>query len=145
MASCAVVGEPDCSRQAKGTICTDMRLLPKTHEKEVGWVTYVWLAYLIFFLGHPILDHVGWKEWIATVFGLLAFLGLYFSFFWMKPPRGLFNLAGMVLLGVLFAPYNTGAAGFFIYASVFVPFAVVTELVAAGLLAVIVGVIALEW
>ncbi len=42
-----------------------MRLLPP--NRDHGWAPYVWLAYFVFFYVHPIFDHVGWKEWVATV------------------------------------------------------------------------------
>lgn len=119
-----------------------MRLLPS--DQHPGWVRFIWLAYLVFFFTHPVFDHVGWKEWTATILGVAAFLCLYFGFFWLKRPRNLVALGAMVLLGVAFAPYNAGAAAFFIYASSFIPFAVETEWSAAKLLALLVAIIGIE-
>ena len=119
-----------------------MRLIPK--NRDVGWAPYVWLCYLVFFLAHPILDHVGWKEWTFNLGGLLVFLVLYFSFFWLKPPRGLYAIAGMVLLGIAYSPFNGGAVGFFIYSACFIPFAVETEVTALGLIATVVAMVGLE-
>lgn len=106
-----------------------MPLLPS--NREHGWTPLIWLAYLVFFFIHPIFDHIGWKEWIATIAGTLLFLVLYFTFFWVKRPWNLACIAGFVALGVAYAPFNGGAAGFFIYASCFLPFVTETEGAAA--------------
>jgi two-component system, NarL family, sensor histidine kinase DesK len=110
----------------------------------IGWVSYLWLVYLVFFLMHPILDHVSWKEWVATGLGLAVFLFLYFAFFRCRRPWNHLCLAGMVLMGIGFAPFNPGASAFFIYPSCFVPFAVDTELAAVELLAAVLAIVGLE-
>jgi two-component system sensor histidine kinase DesK len=109
-----------------------------------GWVTYIWLVYLVFFLMHPVLDHVSWKEWVATGLGLVVFLFLYFAFFQCRRPWNHYCLAGMVALGIGFAPFNPGASAFFIYPSCFIPFAVETEFAAVELIAVVLALIGLE-
>lgn len=119
-----------------------MKLLPK--DLEHGWAPYVWLAYFVFFFLHPILDRVGWKEWLATGLGSGAFLVLYFVVFWLRRPRKLLPIAGMVLLGVGFARWNPGASSFFIYAAALLPFVVETEVAAAGLLGIILAIIGME-
>src|SRR5277367_1350106 len=120
-----------------------MRLLPK--NREHGWAPYTWLFYFGFFLLNPIMNHVGWKSWLATGLGTIAFLTLYFSFFWIKCPWNLLNLAGMLLLGVGFAPFNDGSCTFFIFAAAFIPFAVEKESTALKLLATVLVVATLEW
>jgi len=120
-----------------------MRLLPKSREH--GWAPYTWLIYLCFFYLNPILNHVGWKSWLANGLGTLAFLAVYFSFFWMKRPWCLLNIGAMLLLGVGFAPFNEGAATFFVFAAAFAPLAVEAESTALKLLSVVLGVAALEW
>jgi len=112
-----------------------MRLLPP--NRDHGWVPYLWLVYLSSLFTHPIIDHVRWTEW-AAVFGSIAvFLVLYFSFFWIKPPKNLWAIAGILLLGMGMAPFNSGAAAFFIYAASFAPFTVETEITALCLIVVI--------
>ncbi len=111
---------------------------------EPGWVTYIWLAYLVFFFIHPVFDHVGWQGWTATILGTAVFLALYLAFFRAKGQMRLWCLAGMVLLGIGFAPFNSGATGFFIYTACFIPFAVDTELAAAKLLGGIIAIVGLE-
>ena len=111
---------------------------------EPGWVTYIWLAYLVFFFFHPVFDHIGWKEWVATILGTVVFLLLYFFFFQTRRPWNRLCLGGMVLLGIGFAPFNAGATGFFIYAACFIPFAVDTELAAAKLIGGLIAIVGLE-
>ena len=43
------------------------------HKTEPGWVPYIWLAYLTFFLWDPIVNHIGWRERTLTGMGLAAF------------------------------------------------------------------------
>jgi two-component system sensor histidine kinase DesK len=120
-----------------------MRLLPK--DRDHGWAPYTWLFYFCFFLINPIVNHAGWKAWLATGLGTLAFLALYFGFFWIKCPWNLLNLAGLMLLGIGFAPFNQGACTFFIFAAAFSPYAVETESAALKLLVAILAVATLEW
>jgi two-component system sensor histidine kinase DesK len=119
-----------------------MRLLPKTRH---GWAPYTWLFYFCFFLLNPILNHVGWKQWLATGLGTIAFLVVYFSFFWIRCPWNLLNIAAFVLVGAGFAPFNEGACTFFVFAAAFSPYAVETELDALKLLAAVVAVATAEW
>src|ERR1700678_1254958 len=120
-----------------------MRLLPKGRRE--GWAPYVWLFYFCFFLLNPILNHTSWKGWIATALATIAFLTLYFSFFWIKCPWNQLNLLGFVLLGIGFGPFNEGACTFFVFAAAFAPYAVETEWAALKLLAVVLAVAAAEW
>ena len=119
-----------------------MRILPPIREQ--GWVPFLWLVYLGFFFIHPVFDHVRWIEWVLTVAGVAVFLVLYFGFFWLKAPRNMWPIAGILFLGISFAPSNAGAAGFFIYAAAFVPFAIETEVSAVIFLAFIAGIALLE-
>ena len=97
-----------------------MRLLPP--NKELGWTPYVWLVYLGFFFIQPIFGQANWKEWLATALGSLVFLVLYFVSYWLPGRRRLWIVAAITLLGVGFAPFNGGAAVFFIYAAASVAF-----------------------
>src|SRR3984885_4637731 len=119
-----------------------MRLLPKGRRE--GWAPYVWLFYFCFFLLNPILNHTSWKGWIATALATIAFLTLYFSFFWIKCPWNQLNLLGFVLLGIGFGSFNEGACTFFVFAAAFAPYAVETEWAALKLLAVVLAVAVAE-
>ncbi len=120
-----------------------MPLLPS--NREHGWAPFVWIVYLVFFFIHPIFDHVGWKEWVATLVGTIVFLTLYFAYFWVKRPWNLVCIGGFLALGVGFARWNGGAVGFFIYAACFLPFILGTEIDAAKGIAGIVAILVAVW
>ena len=107
-------------------------------NKEHGWAPFIWLAYSGFFFVQPVLDHVSLTQWLLDAMGFVAFLLLYSGIFIFEKPRGYLRIAGMVLLGLLFIPFNGGASTFFIFAAAFVPFAVQTQTGAvAGLIAIV--------
>jgi two-component system, NarL family, sensor histidine kinase DesK len=114
-------------------------------KTEPGWIPYIWLAYLIFFLWEPVMHNTGWKEGLTTALGLAAFLCFYFTFFFTGKPWNLISVAGIAMLGMVYAPFNSGAACFFIYACSMAPFALDTELAAVGVIGTLVSVAALEW
>src|ERR1700733_1343663 len=120
-----------------------MRLLPR--NREHGWAPFIWLAYFGFFFLDPILNHAGWKLWLATALGTLAFVALYLAMFWLRRPWDLIDLAVMVSLGVGFAPWNSGATCFFIFAAAMLPFAVERELLALQFLGAICAVAIGTW
>jgi two-component system sensor histidine kinase DesK len=106
-------------------------------NREHGWAPFVWLVYSGFFWVQPVLDHISRKQWLLDGLGFVAFLLLYFGLFMLEKPRGMVHIVGMVVLGLLFVPYNGGATTFFIFAAAFVPFAVATQRRAiVGLLAI---------
>jgi two-component system, NarL family, sensor histidine kinase DesK len=120
----------------------NLNLSPR--DKAHGWAPFIWLAYLCFFFIQPIVDHASLKIWALTILGTVAFLVLYFGLFWMEKPRSLLHIAGMVILGMVFAPINGGASTFFVFSAAFVPFCVQTEGAALGLMAGIVALAGLD-
>src|SRR5262245_21367291 len=94
-----------------------MRLLPD--DPEIGWTPYAWLIYLASFLASPVVTSASAWEWAATVAGLIVFLALYFRGFWYRDWRIVWCAGGILLLGVLFSPFNFGGSAFFIYAAAF--------------------------
>jgi two-component system, NarL family, sensor histidine kinase DesK len=112
--------------------------------KVPRWVPYIWLAYLIFFLWGPVTHHTNWQQWVATGAGLATFLFFYFTFFRTSLPWSLVCVGCIATLGIVYAPFNGGAANFFIYAASMVPFAVETELSAALIIAALVATAGLE-
>jgi two-component system sensor histidine kinase DesK len=118
-----------------------MRLLPK--DPEVGWLPYAWLVYLIPFLADPGMRRASALEWALTATGLAAFLVLYFRAYWLKGTKGLACAAGILLIGVLLVPFNSGAGVFFIYAASFIGYSVGARF-AWPLLGVLLAVLALE-
>jgi two-component system sensor histidine kinase DesK len=109
-----------------------MKLLPD--DDDHGWFPYLTLIYFGFFFLDPILTHAGWQKWLATALGTFVFLILYFLFYWLKGVWQRLDLAGIVILGLGFAPFHSGAACFFIYAAALAPFAVETQAAGFGLL-----------
>ncbi|AXC11435.1 sensor histidine kinase [Acidisarcina polymorpha] len=97
-----------------------MRLVPKNNG--MGWATYALLGYLGFFLIDPILDHAGAVTWVWTGLGLLLFLVLYFTLFWLCGWKSVVCAFAVALLGVAYLPSNGGASCFFIYAASFLAF-----------------------
>src|SRR5215469_7326740 len=95
-----------------------MRLLPK--DTEQGWTPYAWLIYLSFV---PFVLAVNGKRspgaWAANIAGMIVFLALYFWGYWIKGRPLLWIVLAILLLGIGFAPFNAGAAVYFIYASAF--------------------------
>jgi two-component system sensor histidine kinase DesK len=118
-----------------------MRLLPD--DPEIGWTPYAWLIYLTSFLAWPALRPASAREWALTVAGTVVFLVLYFWGHWLEGRKILWAAGGILLLGVLFAPWNPGAGTFFIYAASFVADAGPPRF-AWSLLAAILAVLALE-
>jgi two-component system sensor histidine kinase DesK len=118
-----------------------MRLLPD--DPEIGWTPYAWLIYLTSFLAWPALRRASALEWALTAAGTAVFLVLYFWGHWQEGRKILWAAGGILLLGVLFAPWNPGAATFFIYAASFVADAGSPRF-AWSLLGAMLGVLALE-
>jgi two-component system sensor histidine kinase DesK len=128
----------------KDNVSFEQYLTLSPREKRHGWAAYIWLAYLVFLYIDPIMGHAGWKEWSLTILATVVFLALYFSLFWMKRPRSLWHIAGMVVVGLALAPINAGAATFFIFAAAFIPFCVPTERSAIAFMAGVVALAAIE-
>ncbi|HEY6248929.1 MAG TPA: sensor histidine kinase [Candidatus Angelobacter sp.] len=95
-----------------------MRLLPKDNEQ--GWTPYAWLVYLFIV---PFIFIISGNRspvaWAVNIAGMIVFLGLYFWGYWIKGRRLLWIVLAILLLGIGFAPFNAGAAVYFVYASSF--------------------------
>ncbi len=94
-----------------------MRLLP--NDKDIGWVPYVWLVYLLamplnaYFLPATLL------LWLATAGSILCFLVLYFRAYWVEGRDLLLMIALITFLGAAVAPINPASAVYFVYAAAF--------------------------
>jgi two-component system, NarL family, sensor histidine kinase DesK len=113
-------------------------------DRDHGWGPLVWLAYSGFFFVQPVYDHASARQWVLNALGYVIFLALYLGLFWLEKPRSYVHIGGMALLGMLYIPFNGGAATFFIFAAAFVPFAVETQGRAIGAMLAIVSTAALE-
>lgn len=118
------------------------RLLPA--DPRIGWTPYLWLFWLInfffkWFVVPPAPGEVG-----LTLLTLPVFLVLYFDGFWHSGRRVLVNMAGILLIGAAWTPFNAGAMSFFVYAGAFAG-RVDRPPRAYAWLAVVVLLIAVEW
>jgi two-component system sensor histidine kinase DesK len=113
-------------------------------DPVVGWTPYVWLFYLSFFLLDPLQGPTPAGEWLATAAVVAAFLPLYFWGQWLHDRRALVPAGLILLLGVVAAPWNTGASVFFVYAVSFLGQAAPPRQ-ALRWLAVALAIIAAEW
>jgi len=96
-------------------------------DKDHGWSPLLWVLYLGFFFIDPILSHAVARIWLVDLAGAAVFLVLYLGLFAIEKPNTLVHIGGMVLLGLLYQPINSGACTFFIYAAAMLPFCVDTK------------------
>jgi two-component system, NarL family, sensor histidine kinase DesK len=97
-----------------------MRLMPKNNT--MGWAAYALLGYLGFFLIDPIMNHSGLITWAWTALGMVLFLTMYFSLYWVCGWKLTAISLGVAALGMAYLPFNSGASCFFIYAASFLAF-----------------------
>jgi two-component system sensor histidine kinase DesK len=96
-----------------------LRLLPD--DPDVGWMPYVWLVYLLFIPTEAFYRQLPPLQWAAIAAGFAVFLGLYFRSYWVQGWQQIGIVAGMTLLGAVFAPWNNAATVFLVYAACAVP------------------------
>lgn len=94
-----------------------MRLLPQYVKSEIGWLPYVWLIWICYFVADPFIKHASLARIAITLVATCVFLTLYFLSYWAVGRQKLFSFAGITLLGIIFTPTNFGASAFFIYAA----------------------------
>ena len=92
-----------------------MRLIPKADE--LGWTPYAWLVYLGIFWLAALVDDPTPTDWTLTALGTALFLPLYFWGYWLSGRKALMAVAGLTLLGIVFAPINWGSSVFFVFAA----------------------------
>ncbi len=106
-------------------------------DKDHGWSPLLWVLYLGFFFIDPVLSHASARIWALDLTGAFVFIFLYFGLFALKNPSIFLHIGGMLVLGMLFMPINSGACTFFIYAAAMVPFCVDTKKAAIFGLAIV--------
>src|ERR1700684_3477859 len=77
-------------------------------DKDHGWGPLLWVLYLGFFFVQPAVEHASLNRWLWDVLGGVIFLILYWGIFLLERPRVFVHVGGMMMLGILFFPYNTG-------------------------------------
>jgi two-component system sensor histidine kinase DesK len=113
-------------------------------DRDHGWGPLLWVLYLGFFFVQPVVEHVSRKQWAFDGVGATIFLVLYWGIFLLERPRPLLHVGGMMLLGVLYFPFNSGGCTFFIFAAAMIPFIVDTQGEAIAGLGIIAAVAAIE-
>ncbi len=96
-------------------------------DKDHGWSPLLWVVYLGFFFMDPVMSHAGLRIWLLDLLAAVVFLLLYFGLFALEYPRAIVHVGGMVALGLLLQPINSGSCTFFIYAAAMLPFCVETQ------------------
>jgi two-component system sensor histidine kinase DesK len=116
------------------------RIEAPPEKQKVSLWPLLFTLFIGFIFLNPLQRHAGRIEWALTSVGVVIFLVLYTVALtaWKKRPVALGAIAGVALLGFVFAPFNDGAAIFIIYATAFVPYAVGGQ---AGLSAAVIGLI----
>jgi len=93
------------------------RLLPP--DEPQGGAVYLWLLYLSFFFVEWWFRPVSALEYALVALTLVVFLALYFSAWWRSGANALAHIAGMVALGAVWTPFNSGSSVLFIYGASF--------------------------
>jgi hypothetical protein len=114
------------------------------HDRDHGWGPLLWVLYLGFFFVQPVADHVSARQWALDGVGAAIFLVLYWGIFLLERPRPLVHVGGMILLGILYLPFNAGGCTFFIFAAAMVPFLVDTQRKAIAGLGIVAAIAATE-
>lgn len=118
------------------------RLLPAS--PRIGWTPYLWLFWLISFAFKWFFVPLEPVEIALALLTLLPFLWLYFDGYWHAGPRVFVNIAGILVIALVWTPFNGGAITFFIYAAAFIGRAARPPR-AYACLAGIVALVAAEW
>lgn len=91
----------------------------KQRHPEPSWISLIFLIYLVSLFIDPIQQHADWKGWLGMVLALACFLALYLMAFLQKGRTARLCVAAIVLLGCVYAPFNSSAWVFFVYAAAF--------------------------
>lgn len=90
------------------------RLLP--NRRDVGWIPYVWLAYLTAFILPWRMGSFSVMEHGLHAVGLALFLFLYFKGYWVRGRSLALVMGIMTCIGLVLSPINSGSIVFYIYA-----------------------------
>jgi two-component system sensor histidine kinase DesK len=98
-----------------------------TQQRQRNWA-WIWLAYTGFIFIDPIFDP-SVALWLGTLAVFFTFLGVFAAYVRTTDDGSPFRfgmIAATFALGLLAFPWNQGASCLFIYASSFLPFAIVS-------------------
>lgn len=98
----------------------------------------IWLMYLVFLFVDPFIAKRNQPlVWVGTVLAAAGFITLYLQTYSARGLRAGLRIFGMVLLGVVCLPWNSGALSFFIYAAAALPWMSKGTKLWASLLAIV--------
>ena len=133
----------DLARAVGGALpALHRRLLPA--DLRIGWIPYLWLFWLIGFFAKWWFVPLEPVELTLALLTLPVFLALYLNAFWHSGRRVFLNITGILLIALVWTPFNPNAMGFFIYGSGLVGRAARPPGAYAWLAGVVV-LIAVEW
>ena len=118
------------------------RLLPA--NPRIGWTPYLWLFWLTTFFAKWLFVPLDPVELTLALLTLPVFLALYFNGFWRSGPRVFVNIAGILLIALVWTPFNANAMTFFIYGASFIGRAARPPRAYAWLAGVVL-LVAVEW
>ena len=116
-------------------------------KRRIGWWPLVFTPFVAWLFLDPWQRHASGLEWGLTVLGVAGFFGLYILalLHWFNRRVALGAVAGLVILGYIFAPFNQGAAIYIIFAVSYVPFLVEGNIaLSVGIIASILAVVGIE-
>ncbi len=99
----------------KAFLALHRRLLPA--NPRIGWIPYLWLFWLIGFFAKWWFVPLEPVELTLALLTLPVFLALYLNAYWHSGRRVFVNIAGILLIALVWTPFNPNAMGFFIYGS----------------------------
>ncbi len=105
--------------EAMKEACLEAKAAPPT--QKVGWLPFAMLGYLGLFFVQPATSGGSVLDWLLTIAGGLACAGLYIAAFVTHGWRQRCVVAAIVVLGLVYVPFNAAALVFFIYASLLIP------------------------
>jgi two-component system sensor histidine kinase DesK len=120
-----------------------------TEKAKVVWWPLVFTVFVAFVFLEPYQRKAGRLEWGLTIGGVAVFVALYLyglvTAFRRQRSRALAAISGITALGLVFAPFNAGAALYIIYSTSFAPFVVGGEIgTSVAVIGTILAAVALE-
>ncbi len=102
--------------------CRDDR--PNAPRGWRRWFDYdhtIWLVYLVFWFIQPYLDHEPLIKWLWLALAFAAFIPLYLLAHHAPRKSRWIWVLGMLIVGLVYVPFNQGACGIFIYVGTAIP------------------------
>ena len=89
-------------------------------DPEIGWVPYIWLVYVGWYVLIPFLEHSSPRVLALTFAEAIVFLPLYFYGYWLKGTKRLWLVGVLFLLATVGAKWNPGASVFIVFGAAFI-------------------------